>query len=195
VKFTRRQITGVLEILCRELEKLRHFYVIVQEISHKISSSEDEGRDFVCSIYEAAWRAFLIGLAGLTSTDQESITINYLLDLAANHPHSFRFSDQKSIQEFIARSRGMLLQLDPIERKLRSERDRRLAHLDRKLINEPDLFEADNIRLEDADHVLEIAEQIVSTLYLYYYGEPIEFLKLSDKYKSQLKIMLALMDS
>ncbi|MGD8848578.1 MAG: hypothetical protein PVI81_04995 [Anaerolineales bacterium] len=191
MKTSEHQLIGVFKILCHEVETLGRFYEIVKQMARERSHPSDVVAQSPGAICESAWRALLIGLAGVLSTDQESITLTYLLDLASNHPHFFRFSEQNSLMQVVDRSRTKLRELDEVELKLRLERDRRLAHLDRKLINEPDSFEENRIQLEEALDVLKITEQIVSTLYSYFHGEPIEFLDMREEYGKQLDRMFS----
>ncbi len=138
-------------------------------------------------IVESAWRSLLLRLAGLLSNDQESITLSYLLDLASNHPYSFKCSKPQSVRALIELGRKELTEIDEIEQKLRSERDRKLAHLDRKLINEPDSFTEISVDFEETSQALQTAEQIVSRFFLAFHGEKVDFSELRNLFTFQFE--------
>jgi hypothetical protein len=190
MKSSAHQIDDLLQILRKEVETLGRFYVIVQRLSETLDDAEETSARGLHVVHEAAWRSLLIGLAGLLSNDQESITLSYLLDLANNHPHSFKYSEQQAVTEVIKLGREKLAEIDRVEQKLRVERDRRLAHLDRKLINESELFGEAFVELNDAFTALSTTERIVSELYRAFYGKKIHFSEQRDLFTFQFEHVL-----
>lgn len=162
-------------------------FEVLAEMAIKAGAKGEESRQAILSgLYQASWRALLIGLAGLLSTDQESITLCYLLDLAGNHPHDFARWTPEQVQAEVRSSRQSLAALDDFEERLRALRDRRLAHLDRKHINEPETFSDLTIRLLEAQEVLKFIERTVRDFHLAFYDEDVLF----DDHKRRSRVGL-----
>ena len=160
----KRRIGAALRILCLEAHTLGKFQVVVETITDPDDHGLEMKIDEFSPIKEACWRALLIGLAGMLSTDQESITLNYLLDLADNHPHDFDNVEPEALKHLVARGRGELKAIGDLENRLRSLRDRRLAHLDRKQVNEPDGIGLGNIDVEELALGLAVVEEVLERL-------------------------------
>ena len=95
-----------------------------------------------------------------------------LLNMAENHPRVLRHSHGES-RELVATSRGKLASLDPVLKAIRPVRDRELAHLDRKQLNDPTAVTPKAIRLQDLSHCVDILNMILSDIWLALFGEPL----------------------
>jgi hypothetical protein len=171
----RKRIAEALEILRAELLDLGCFFVLTEKTGQEADQLGAAQAEVFPSVHQAAWRALLIGLAGLLSTDQESITLVYLLDLATNHPYGFNEVSPDELRTVVDKARGELRSYSYLEQRLRAIRDRRLAHVDRKLINEPELVGKLQIGIVEAGEVLNLIEAIVEELYFAFHGERLSF--------------------
>lgn len=183
---TRNRTGDALRILADETALLGRFYVLVEKSQTVKYFGGQAHAKLILPVYQSSRRSLLIGLAGMLSTDQESITLEYLLDLAVNHPYDFEHAspDQLKAQTEAARSR--LGVLGGVEEKLRAMRDRRLAHLDRKLINEPGSMQQLDISLAECDPILRAIEVIVDDFYAAYYGERWNFSAMKTSYADSI---------
>jgi hypothetical protein len=157
------RIEAVLRVLCLEAQTLGKFHVVVETITDVDQHGIEIKLDEYSPIKEACWRALLIGLAGMLSTDQESITLKYLLDLADNHPYDFENVEPEALKRLVARGRAELDAIEDLENRLRSLRDRRLAHLDRKYVNEPNRGDPGNIGVEGLAQGLVVVEKVLDS--------------------------------
>jgi hypothetical protein len=173
MKASRVQIAKVLEVLRLELAYLGRCYVFIEQMVSQSELRDDHELFVETYIHEASWRGLLIGLAGMLSTDQESITLGYLMDLASNHPYDFKYCSAEQLKNKVDQARKSLESLDKVESRLRAIRDRRLAHVDRKLINEPEAMHSLKISNSEAHEVLLVIEEVFSTFYRAFHGEEI----------------------
>ena len=69
----------------------------------------------------------------------DSLNINYLLNCIENSPDNYPFVKKKDLLEQITQHRKELNQVDTLLPGLDQERNRVIAHLDKKLVNNPEI--------------------------------------------------------
>lgn len=181
------RIAKALQVLNQEVGALGHFYVLLETIHAARGRFSESEMPAIEGIFQASWRALLIGLAGMLSTDQESITIRYLLDIANNHPYDFKNYPPEMVKDVVKRARSRLDALEDLEFRLRALRDRRLAHLDRKLVNDSSFLGDAEITMEDCIKILDTIEDAVGLFNEAFYGERPEFSAQRLELKSSLE--------
>lgn len=190
MKASGKQIRAAMNVLSREVEVLGRFHSIAERAGLALEAL-DSGRDPVLeAVYEASQRSLLIGLAGVLSTDQESITLSYLLDLASNKPYSFNAAAPERVKQVAETGRRLLESIDSVETRLRSVRDRRLAHLDRKMINDPSLYTESRLDFEETSAALATVEQVLSPLLAAFHGVSPDFATLRQDFELTLDRLL-----
>jgi hypothetical protein len=161
MKERKRRTAAVLRSLYTEVESLGQLYVLVEVAQKTRSLLPAEEAHVLEPIQLAGWSALIIGIAGLFSTDQESITVSYLLDLASNHPYDFTHLAPEQVGNAVEKSRREIESVADLVDRIRTIRDRRLAHLDRKHVNEPQTMNDVKLGLEEAGVALKVAEKII----------------------------------
>ena len=174
-RLTQRHTAETLQILCNEAVELGRFYSLAARAQPYRNGTAGRPQQVLESIFQSSWRSLLIGLAGMLSTDQESITLSYLLDLAENHPYDFKHATPDTVKNQTSAARDRLAEFTVLEQRLRIIRDRRLAHLDRKLINEPEVVNDFVVSLDQCREILRSIEKIIEDLYAAFYGKHKDF--------------------
>lgn len=195
MKTSKRRTAGILRILRDEIDHLGQFIVLAEEAQQRLAWLSEDHRAVFAGIYRASWRALLIGLAGLLSTDQESITIDYLLEHARNHPYDFEEFSNQAVQERVKDARSELLSLSDLESRLRAFRDRKLAHVDRKHVNDPEKMNNLHLESDEVSKALELVESVVNGFNVMFHGEAVPFLERRWLYRSALNEILTAVNS
>jgi len=87
--------------------------------------------------YLASTNEAILAVARTAIADSDSITIHYLLNYAENMPHLFSSDDHEIVRQSVKEQKGRLEGFAPLIDSIREQRDRVLAHLDRKHVNDP----------------------------------------------------------
>jgi hypothetical protein len=185
-----KRFVKTLDLLSREVQELGKYLVIVETIEQQSADWDDASSTTMDPISRASWRALLLGLAGLLSNDQESITVAYLIDLADNHPYGFNNLSPSEVKQLVLLVRNELHSIRDLEARLRSVRDRKLAHLDRKHINEPARMINRQIETSEIGTALEVVENIVDRFLRGCDMKTVDFGQLKRSYRGRLDNLL-----
>lgn len=137
----------ILDILSTELSNgflyCNIFKLLDEEYTGKTSDQ------LLDAIRSAAFKESILCIAKLVETNEEGITIDYLLNNAENHPRIFKFSTPEEIRELVSMHRKEIIKRSTVFKRVRLFRDKELVHLDRKLINQPSSVDSNFIDLND----------------------------------------------
>lgn len=132
------RIEAILGYLSNELLRGILFFNIVKALRNAYSKQQlTSARYFFAGAYEACLRESVISFSKIVTPDQDSITIEYLLNCALQAPRAFPWTTKADLQKLVARHREQLVTFQPLLENVKVQRDRILAHLDRKHINDP----------------------------------------------------------
>jgi hypothetical protein len=120
----------------------------------------------------ATLREAILGITRLTDENQESINFKLLLDMVENHPQLFKHSPVEA-RNLVEANRQKLASLEPLLKAMRPVRDRELAHLDRKHLNDPAVLFSEPLAYQDLSRCLEILAAILSDIWQALLGEPL----------------------
>jgi hypothetical protein len=121
---------------------------------------------------KAALREAILGICRLTLGDKESIDFKMLLNYVENHPQIMMPSKEKC-KELVNTNRARLMSLQPFIQSLRPIRDRELAHLDRKHLNDPSAIIPKPIIVKDLARSVDVLSLILSDIWQALNGEPL----------------------
>jgi hypothetical protein len=166
------RLAQIMERICEEEVQIRRYLEIYRFLDEQKKSEQFErGPAFFTTIGDAAWREAILGITRLTDDDPESINFKMLINMAENHPRVLRYS-QVGARELVEINRLKLASLDPLLKSLRLVRDRALAHLDRKHLNDPVVVSPKVIPLQELAYCVNIFQTILSDIWLALQGEP-----------------------
>ena len=94
-------------------------------------------RYFFVGVYYACLHEALLVLSKLIIEHEDSITLFYLLNQVTNNPHLLEYATLEDVKDAIGEHRKMLEDYAPLRETIRTQRNRVIAHLDRKNINDP----------------------------------------------------------
>ena len=108
--------------------------------------------------------------------DDDSVNVSYLLGYARNNPELFHFAKPGEVEKLVKTHLALLESYKSDIGILEDQRDRNLAHLDRKHVNQPDWRE--NQTQLDLDRVEQLYRDLISMMATYhrlFYGGEIDF--------------------
>jgi hypothetical protein len=162
------------------------------QIAQGIGSAQAEGNlagaaQFISTVQEACMREAYLSLAKLGITEGESITIEYLLNVASQVPsRSFPLATREGIDRSVATHRGQLEQLAPVMDDLKLQRDRVLAHLDRKHINEPEAVAPELVETQQIEVCFHVFLGILNTYRRYFGSAELSFEKVEADLRAEV---------
>ncbi len=166
----REKIKRLLDNLSLELQRGVRCLQVVQTIRQARSEGYVEEDKFFNIVLDTCMRESLLSLAKLAISEKESITIDYLLNCALEVPSKgFRNATRAEVESSVLEHRNQLEALAPLIDDLKMQRDRVLAHLDRKHVNEPEVMSTIQINLAEIERAFEIFGGIINT-YRRYFG-------------------------
>jgi hypothetical protein len=159
------KIFRIMEKIRESLLQTSMFLATYQFLTDQLSSNQFKiAPKFFQTTSDATLREAILGITRLTDENPESINFKLLLDMAENHPRLFRHSPVEA-RTLVESNRLRLANLDPILKALRPVRDRELAHLDRKHLNDPAVVSPEPIQLQDLFHCVDILNVILSDIW------------------------------
>ena len=135
------------------------------------------------------------GLAKLAVVDKDSITIEYLLDAAIYTPSAFPSISSEELRTVIAQHRKQLEKLRPLIESVREQRDRVIAHLDRKHINDPAIILSNPVNMTEVGQCFETLLQMVNLYGGYYDGSEFSFDPIEHRVQAEIGYLITLMES
>jgi len=166
------KISMIMEKICESLMQTRNNLAIYQFLNDQLSSNQvNIAPKFFQTASNAILHEAILGITRLTDENQESINFKLLLDMAENHPRLFKYSPVE-VRTLVESNRLRLADLGMLLKGLRSLRDRKLAHLDRKQLNDPASVSPEPIQSKDLSHCVDVLTMILSDLWQAFYGSP-----------------------
>ena len=128
----------------------------------------------------APWYFFLTGIAHLeiatlqaaklTENHGDSVNLEYLLNLLTDRCQANFPSNWREVRKSVDIDRTQLSDLKPIVSRIKTERDKRIAHHDRSNLSATS-DDVTRIEATELENVLQTIRNIVTRYYIYYYGE------------------------
>jgi hypothetical protein len=184
----REKIESLLNNLSEELLRGYGCWRIAEEIRLAREGGHVAGTArFFATVREACMREAYLSLAKLGIAEGESITIEYLLNVASRVPsRSFPRGSREEIDRSVAAHRGQLEQLAPVMDDLKMRRDRILAHLDRKHINEPGVVAPESMETQQVEACFAVFLGILNTYRGYFGSGELSFERVEEELRAQV---------
>lgn len=135
------QLKTILDLLSNQLSEGWLYYFCAKSLNdayqkHRINSA----RFFFMSSFSASLNESILTLSKLMINHPDSISIYYLLNYAQNNPSELKFATPDKIKQATKDHRLKLDNYNSLLDNIRFQRDKVLAHLDRKHVNDPDFI-------------------------------------------------------
>jgi len=140
-----------------------------------------QGRYFCVTVYVSCVEYTILGFSKLMSEKKDEISVRYLLNICNEKPVAFANVDQGEVSNMVQRHQKQLTELKTLVRQVELWRDRAIAHLDRKYINDPAIIA--NIQPVDMEYIGEsfILLQDIINVYREWLGMSLLLLQNAEK--------------
>jgi hypothetical protein len=110
-------------------------------VAQQIERSKHEGHlgsapTLSDTAYGACLESAILALARLTVAHKDSISVEYLLNCVQQSPSAFPIPQREAVIEMVSQHRTQLQGLDPLVEQIKDYRDRTVAHLDKRHVNQ-----------------------------------------------------------
>ena len=157
------RMKAILGYLSHEVHRGILFLNIVKALHTAYNKQQlTSARDFFAGTYEACLRGSLISFSKIVIPDQDSITIDYLLNCTLQSPQAFSRIAKDDLQRLVTRHKAQLDAFRPLFENVKVQRDRILVHLDRKHINDPSAVFAEPIDMSEIERCFGALLQIIN---------------------------------
>jgi hypothetical protein len=162
-----KRIEGTIQALCDELYwGLRYFYAAKVLDETKLMLTPTLFGTFYWACLDQAGLILSRMVVAKEKLKDEAINVQYLFHQAVNNPSLFRYAKTGEIEKLVESHQKLLEAYQPVINILEDQRDRNLAHLDRKHIKQPEWRE--NQPMLDLDRVEELYRDLVGVITIYH---------------------------
>lgn len=114
--------------------------------------------------YLAATESAIMAFARITIPNDDSITFQYLFNLILQKAKSFPHAPKAKVVSTVRRHKDQCVTLEPLIEKVRTQRDKMGAHLDRIFVNNPEkVFTIEPIDMTKVEEGFRLLLQIIDT--------------------------------
>jgi hypothetical protein len=164
-----KKIKAILDLLTVELVKGILYWQIAARLYPRFAHIDFTNSPALLSgTYQACYNRALLCLAKLGIYERESVSIEYLLNCGSQNLKAFRYVRCDELDATIMHHRHLLAERKAFFEKVKLLRDRILAHLDRKHINEPEIIKRLQIQPDEIEQTFETFLEILNCYKGYY---------------------------
>ena len=121
-------------------------------------------RYFFTSAYLSCVESAVLTLSRLIIPNNDSINIEYLLNVSEQNPRAFSYASKEEILKTVLEHKQQFGTIASLIASIKDHRDRTIAHLDRKYINDPKvIFANPPIDMREVERVFQLVLQIINT--------------------------------
>jgi len=173
-----QSLERTIQALCSELHwGLRFFFAAksLDQTELKLTQTLFETFSFSC-LDDACLILSRMLISKEKAKKDDSVNVQYLFRQAENNPSLFRFAKAGEIESLVPIHRAFLESHKPIIDILKNQRDRNLAHLDRKHINQPDWQEHQpGLNWLEVESLFQDMIDIMNSYCKLFYGKEFDF--------------------
>lgn len=185
------RMENLINALCDELFwGLRSFYAAKLLYETKINITPTLFDTFYFSCLDES--AFILSRITITkAANDSSLNLKFLFDCAKSDPSVFRYAKPDEVIKTIDLHVTCLKTYDDFLKVLKEQRDRNLAHLDRKHINQPDWRANQQVlNLYSAEQLYKDLVRMMSAYFLMFFGGEISFGDWEENSKHEISALI-----
>ncbi|RLI51185.1 MAG: hypothetical protein DRP09_19475 [Candidatus Thorarchaeota archaeon] len=169
MKMPHERIQDTIGFLGDQLERGWSYFQCAKSL-HKADQANklSSARYFFITVYQACLHEAVLVLSKLVIAHKDSITVFYLLDQAENNPHLFSHTTHENVDMFVKKHKELLGNYGSLIDSVRNQRDRVIAHLDRKHINDPSTISNLPVNMVEVEKCFQDILEIINVYKKYY---------------------------
>lgn len=156
----------------------------------KITSS----RHFFAAAYLSCTESSILALSRIIITHGDSISVEHLLNCVTQNAARFPHADKQTVLRSVDEHMRELYRIEIFLGTLKTHRDRTLAHLDRKYVNNPtEIFATPDIDMRQVEQTYRLLLNILNTYKGYVESSDLHLSALETDIESDLDYLISLM--
>jgi hypothetical protein len=198
MKDSPEKIRKILDLLYSQLGQGLAYFWCAESLHQAFAKSKlARSSHFLAVVYHASLRETVLAFARMVEQreHQSEVTIHWLLKYAENNPGLFSNTDHTEVRESAKRHRRQLQEHQTLIDSVLEQRDRTLAHLDKKHVNDPDALFSNpaGINLVEMERCFQVILEILG-FYMGYYGSSVDFEFMKKAIEGDSSILLGLIE-
>jgi len=173
-----QSIERTVQALCSELHWGLRFFFAAKSLNQselKLTPTLFETFTFSC-LDDASLILSRMVIAKDIIKNDDSVNVQYLFRQAGNNPSLFRFANPGEIESMIPKHLALLDSHKGIIDILKNQRDKNLAHLDRKHVNQPGWHESQpELNWSEVESLYQDLVSIMNSYFKLFYGKKFDF--------------------
>lgn len=128
-----------IHYLASQISQGWHYLHVAKYLKDAYRDNKIKGaHTLLTNAQSACWDSSVLALANVVVDNDDSLNINYLFNCLERDPSSYPYICKCKLRKQIKKHRDQLKQVDAILPRLKERRSKIIAHLDRKLVNQPE---------------------------------------------------------
>lgn len=154
----------LLDSLTELLFKTWSAFLVAKNLDPYIDNNDlAQVRYLIVSVQVSCVESTILGFSKLMSDKKDEVSIGYLLDMCIKKPSVFINVSQADVLLTAQRHQEQLVELKPLAQEVKIWRDRAIAHLDKKFVNDPAaITEMQPVDMEDVGNGLLMLLDIIN---------------------------------
>lgn len=151
-------------------------------------------RYFFTSAYLSCTESAVLTLSRLIIPNDDSVNIEYLLNVSKQNPKAFSYAAKEKVLKAVLEHEQKIETIASLVVSIKDHRDRTIAHLDRKYINDPTvIFANPPIDMREVERVFQLVLQIINTYKGYFDSSELYLADLEKEVEDDLGYLTRLM--
>jgi hypothetical protein len=174
---SRHKLSEIVTYLSSQLTHGWSALWVAEQIARADRASELlSAQSLFSAAYEACVESAILALARLAIAHRSSMSVDYLLNCIYHSPSAYPVPKRAAVAEAVAQHRALLEDLRPLVDRVKDYRDRAIAHLDKRHVNQRDEVHAHPpVELWEIDRAFELMRVILKA-HREYLGMPALYL-------------------
>jgi len=137
------KLREIVEYLSDQLTRGWAALWVAQQVDRACREEQlDCASSLLTTTYDACVESAILALARLTVAHKDSISVAYLLNCVDQSPSAFPLPERPAVADAVVQHRALLLNLQPLVDRVKDYRDRTIAHLDKRHVNQNGVISA-----------------------------------------------------
>jgi hypothetical protein len=159
-----KKIRQLLDLLFEQLKMARGAFLVAKYIyDAKQGNRINSTHYFFSQVYQSCLESSILALSRLLVQNSDSINFDYLLECVKKNIDSFPHTSSEAVKFAIAQHREQLENYKSLILKIKNQRDKTIAHLDKKHVNNLGLiFKYPPISEAEIEKIFDVLMEIIN---------------------------------
>ena len=191
-----KKIQDILGCLSDQLARGWLVFLVAKYVYQTFHSSRiTSARYFFTATYLSCMESAILALSRLAVPHSDSISIEYLLNCSEQSPRAFPRTQKEAVLSSVCEHRQQLKTIDSLIANVKEQRNRTIAHLDRKYVNNPaSIFSSPPLDMSGVERAFILLLRIINTYKRYLDSSELFLDNLAPNVREDLEYLIGLIE-